>query len=55
LCNRDQQGIEEAIRAHLNKSKQEIHHHAFGKPKEIKKEELHCKKEVKDESAAHEI
>lgn len=39
LRNKDQQGIVEAIRAHLEKSKQEIHLHAFGKDRTEKRRE----------------
>ena len=37
LRNKDHRGVGEAIRAHLDKSKKEIHYHAFGKDRERKK------------------
>ena len=36
LRNKDHRGVGEAIRAHLDKSKKEIHYHAFGKDRELK-------------------
>lgn len=39
LRDRDHQGIAEAIRAHLEKSKQEIHRHAFGKDRAERRRE----------------